>query len=343
MNQFNPNDLIEAVSNLNRAAADIKSVKGDVAEFLSKQKFRSSSKREQLSEALNQFYHSDAAQMTVREMLSSTGSVALPSMVQAAALLELGVWTDGRDLCMKVAVPKGAGKTVDTQLLTAPNYDEWSEGSALAAADPALVKRTITMKPFGKVTLISDFLANTSAVNFTEQVGKLHGAAVRKGIYQYVINGLSSCSGGSLSAASGSTLTFTEAANAVAACAAKGFQSDFITCSPASMWTAFTTNYAVQQFTGALADTLAKGVKPNAFGLDWYAEPFFTTASPGTMKTLAYVGTKGVSAVWASLQDEPTVEIYRLPTALSNYVITHMDGGAQGGIADSITTITYQS
>jgi hypothetical protein len=78
-------------------------------------------------------------------------------------------------------------------------------------------------------------------------------------------------------------------------------------------------------------------------GLDWYADPYWDTVCPSGVKSLAYVGTKGLSAVWAGLQEEPTVEIYRIPTELSNYVITHMDGGAIGGIANSIQKITSQT
>ena len=57
-------------------------------------------------------------------------------------------------------------------------------------------------------------------------------------------------------------------------------------------------------------------------------------------KAIAYVGTKEISSVWAALQQAPLVELYRLPTALSNYVITHIDGGASAGIADSMQMIT---
>ncbi len=34
------------------------------------------------------------------------------------------------------------------------------------------------------------------------------------------------------------------------------------------------------------------------------------------------MGTKGISSIWAASRQAPLVELYRLPTALSNYVIT---------------------
>jgi len=121
------------------------------------------SKRKVLTEKLQGFYESDIAKLTVKELLTSTSNVALPTMVQSRALLELANWADLRDISMLADVPKGAGKTFDVQIITQPTFDEWTEGNALAAADPGLTKRTGTVKPFGKVTKISDLLANTSA------------------------------------------------------------------------------------------------------------------------------------------------------------------------------------
>ncbi len=119
--------------------------------------------RKEMREKLNGFYESDAGKMTVKELLSGTANVILPTMVQMRALLELGIWSDLRETALQVPVPSGAGKVINTQLMTAPDYDEWVEGSALAAADPVLAYRTVTLKPFGKVTLLSDLLVNTSA------------------------------------------------------------------------------------------------------------------------------------------------------------------------------------
>jgi hypothetical protein len=300
-------------------------------------------RKKELTEKLHTFYESDVAKLSVKELLTSTSNIALPTMVQARALLELKNWVDARELCMRAAVSKGSGKTVDTNIITQPAFSEWTEGSALAAADPTLTKRTITMKPFGKVTQISDLLANTSAINFVEQIGQVHGSCVRQGMFQYTVVALSAAAGGSLSAASGTTLTFAEVATAIKNNANNGFQSDFIVTSPANMWTAFTTDYDKKQFYGALADLLVTGKIPKVMGLDWYADPYWDTVCPSGVKCLAYVGTKGLSAVWAGLQEEPVVEIYRIPTELANYVITHMDGGAIGGIANSIQKITSQS
>jgi hypothetical protein len=296
-------------------------------------------------EKLSGFYDSDVAKKTVKELLTSTSSIALPTMVQARALLELANWSDLREISMVAPVPNGAGKTVDTNIITQPAFGEWTEGSALTAADPTLTKRTVTLKPFGKVTQISDLLANTSAINFVEQMGMVHGACVRQGIFSYVGTKLSATAGGTISAASGSVLTFTDVTNAIKVIANNGFQPDFIVTSPSNMWTAFSTSHAVTQFYGALNDLFKGGIgpKPRVLGLEWYADPYWDTLFPAYLKRLAYVGCKGMSSIWAAIQTDPLVEIYRVPTELSNYIITHMDGGAAGGIANSIEGILYAS
>jgi hypothetical protein len=246
---------------------------------------------------------------------------------------------------MIAPAPKGAGKTIDTQIITQPAFSEWTEGSALAAADPTLTKRTVTLKEFGKVTQISDLLANTSAINFVDQMGQVHGACVRQGIFSYVGVALSATSGNTVSAASSSILTFADVTNAIKLIAANGFQADFIVTSPSNMWTAFTASHAVTQFYGSLNDLFKPGLGkgPMALGLTWYPDPYWDTLFPAAQKKLAYLGCKGLSSIWAAHQTEPIVELYRVPTELASYIITHMAGGAAGGIANSISAITYQS
>jgi hypothetical protein len=302
-------------------------------------------RKRSLIEKLQTFNESDAAKMTVKELLTSTSNIALPTTVQARALLELNNWSDLREICMIADVPKGGGKTIDTQIMTQPAYANWTEGSALSAADPTLTKRTVTLAPFGKVTQISDLLANTSALNFVEGLGRVHGGCVRQGIFEKVCVALSAGAGNTISAAATSVLTFADVRNAIKLNAADTFISDFIVTSPSNMWTAFNTSDAMTQYYGSLNDLMKSGLgmKAHVLGLDWYADPYWDTTFPAAAKKLAYVGLKGQSAIWAALQNEPIVEIYRVPTELSNYVITHMDGGAKEGSANSICTITYAS
>lgn len=298
-----------------------------------------------LIEKLRTFNDSENAKMTVKELLTTTSNIALPTTVQARALLELNNWADLREICMPADVPKGGGKTFDTQIIAQPAYSNWTEGSALAAADPTVAKRTGTIGPFGKVTQISDLLANTSALNFVESIGRVHGGCVRQGIFEKVCVALSGGAGNTISAGSGSTLTFADVRNAIKLNAADSFIADFIVTSPSNMWTAFNTSDAMTQYYGSLNDLMKSGLgmKAHCLGLDWYADPYWDTTFPAAAKKLAYVGLKGQSAIWGALQNEPIVEVYRDPRELANYIITHMDGGAQYGSVNSICTITYQS
>jgi len=311
-------------------------------------------KIEEIREKLDRFYQSEYAEMTVKELLTDTSNIALPTMVQTRAILELKNFVDLREVTMRVRVPKSTGKIVNVQVMTRPDYDSWTEGSALSAGDPTLTSKSITIAPFGKVTKISDLLANTSAINFVEQIGRLHGACVRQGILDKIVDGMAGVSSpntvsiGAAGDATEANFTLSNVASAISENLADGHVPDFIVTAPDKLWAAFTADYDVKQFYGALSDLLLSGEIPRALGLQWYMDPYFELAINGGSawngtdgEKYAIVGTKGVSAIWAALQDEPVVEVYRVGTELSNYIVTHMDGGADEGPDESICIIQH--
>ena len=292
--------------------------------------------------------------MTVKELLTGTTNISLPTLVQARAILVLKNFIDLREIAMRVRVPKGSGKSVEVQVITRPNYDNWTEGSALTAGDPTLAKKTVTLGTFGKVTKISDLLANTSAINFVEAVGQTHGACVRQGILDKIVDGMTGASSpnsvsvGTKGDSTEASFTLSNVADAISANLVDGFAPDFILTAPDKLWTAFTTDYDKKQFYGALNDLLVSGRIPRVLGLDWYMDPYFENAINGGSawdgtdgEKYAIVGTKGVSGIWAALQENPVTEIYRVGTELSNYFVTHMDGGADEGPDESICIIKH--
>ncbi len=106
-------------------------------------------------------------------------------------------------------VPQGGGKVINTQLLIAQDYAEWTEGSALGATDPnPAYHRTITSKALRtvreillsyqtKLRFLSDLCVNTSAVNFVEQIGNTILWRLRsQGYFPVCLNGLSAAGGG---------------------------------------------------------------------------------------------------------------------------------------------------
>lgn len=308
---------------------------------------------EEMKAKLEEFYASEYAHMTVKELLTSTSNITLPTMVQARALLELKNWIDMRLFCERTLVGKGQGKTVSVQHIQQPSYSAWTEGSALSAADPTLASISVTVAPFGKVTLISDLLANTSAINFVEEIGRVHGSCVQQGILDKVVDAMAGATGNSVSVgtkgdSTEASFTLANVASAISEIMVDGFRPDFIVTSPDKLWNAFTTSYAVTQFTGALSDLLLSGQIPKALGLNWLMDPYFELAINAASlwdgtdgEKYAIIGSTGFSCAWAELQTDPVVELYRVPTELSSYVVTHLDGGAAKAIDNSICLIKH--
>ena len=307
-----------------------------------------------IREKLEEFYQSEHAEMTVKELLTSSSNLLLPTMVQARAILVLKSRLDLREIANRIRVPKNSGKQVQVQVVTQPDYDTWTEGSALSAADPTLSSKSVTLGTFGKVTKISDLLANTSAINFVETIGQIHGGCVQQGILDKIVDAMAGASSantvsvGSKGDATEADFKFSDVISAIEACQADGWVPDFILTSPDKMWAAFTTDYDVKQFYGALADLLVQGKFPKVLGLDWLTDPYFElaindgSAWDGTDgEKYAIVGQRGVSAIWAAMQNNPVVEVYRVGTELSNYIVTHMDAGASEGPDESICIIQH--
>jgi len=305
--------------------------------------------REQLSGLLEEY-----GSLTVRELLTGTSNLVLPTMIQSKIILDMQSFVDLREVAMRVAVPKGSGKQVKVQIVTAPTPDTWTEGQALSAGDPTLAAKTITIAPFGKVTIISDLLADTSAINFVEVIGRAHAIAIQKGILDKIVDGMAGASSpneveiGTKGDATEADFDFSHISSAISENLVDGWAPDFLVTAPDKFWTAVTTDYDKKLFYGALADFVVSGKAPTVMGLQVYIDPYFETAiNAGSAwdgtdgEKYAIVGTKGISALWAALQDAPVVEIERSARALSNYIVSHIDGGADEGPDASICLIKH--
>ena len=114
----------------------------------------------------------------------------------------------------------------------------------------------------------------------------------------------------------------------------QSFTPDLLLTSPSKLWKAIVGDYAKYVFYGALADFIISGKAPMILGLKSLVDPYFEVA----INSKAWDGTDGEKYAvlatspfsWghAELQAEPEVEIYRLPTALGNYVVTERQAGA---------------
>lgn len=292
--------------------------------------------------------------LTVKELLTSTTNVVLPQMVQARAILVLKSRIDLRQYAaVRARVPKGAGKTMDIQIMTQPDYDDWTEGSALTAADPSLSKVTVTIGSFGKVTKISDLLQNTSAINFVEEIGRLHGGCVAQGILDKCVDALAGATGNAVTVGTAGDGTeanfdFSHIASAIGEIVADGYTPDILITAPDKFWTAVTTDYDKKLFYGALADFVVSGKAPQVMGLKTLLDPYFEkainagSAWDGTNgEKYAIIADSNFAFVWAEMQADPVVELYRDPRELSSYIVTHLDGGAAKGVDNSICLIKH--
>lgn len=307
--------------------------------------------KEQLKAQIDGFRNTSLGQMTVKELLTTTSNVALPTMVDARALLELQNYVDPRVFCKRVTLPKGAGKVAYVQVLTAPAPDDWStEGNAISAADPTVANASITVAHFGKGTVVSDLLANTSAIDFVEEVGRVHGGVIGKALNAKVATALVGATGNAQTVGTKGDTTeanfdFTKVASAIGAILADGWMPDVMYTAPDKLWSAFTTSYAVTQFTGALADFMLSGQVPNVMGLKWYMDPYFELGSNGGSawtgadgEEYAVVTTSGAGAGWAELEPNPKSEIYREPLKLVNTIVTSL-AGASAKLVDNASAV----
>ena len=95
--------------------------------------------REQLDGMLVEYGGKTVKELS--EATTGTSGVALAIMVAAKASLTMQTLVQADKYARIVKVPKGAGKTFHVQRLGAPAYEEWTEGSALTAADVDLGDR----------------------------------------------------------------------------------------------------------------------------------------------------------------------------------------------------------
>lgn len=307
-----------------------------------------------LNERLETLYE-EYGRMTVKELLTSTNNIALPKMVSTKALMVLNNKLDVRPFTFeRRLVPEGAGPTVDFQAVTAAKYRDWTEGNALAAADPTLAKVTATVASFGDVTKITDILRRTSAIAFAEKIGLAHGSAVQQGIFDKSIDKLAAATTnlvniGTKGDSTEADPTFDNVSSAIGKIVDNGFAPDQLWTAPSKLWTMATTDWDKKLFYGALADFIISGKMPVILGLKTLADPYHElainadSAWNGTNgEKYAVVSTTTHGFAWAELDTDPLSEVYRKGDELSNYIVTHLDGGAAGpGVDKAVSVIRH--
>lgn len=290
---------------------------------------------------------------TVRELTTGAANIALPTMIVAEAILQMQTMVQLDKYCRIVNVPPGAGKAPKVQVVTAQQYDSWTEGSALSAADPTLASVTLTLADFGKVTQITDLLADSSAIDFAEVVGQSHGQAVQTGVNDKVVDAAAAAtdnaqSVGTKADGKEADLTYAAISAARSAVLSDRWAGDVFVTTPKKWYTFAAANLTNVQFTGAMIDFLRTGVIPQFLGMEVVLDPYFEEAIKGAGKSYdgtdgevyALVLSKGYSVVFGKQHDVES-EIWREGRELSNYVVTHISAAAALAVDKSVAVIKH--
>jgi hypothetical protein len=288
--------------------------------------------RQQLESLLTEY-----GTKTVKELLEATtgtSGIALATMVAAKASLTMQTLVQAEKYARTIRVPKGAGKTFHVQRLGAPSYEEWTEGSALSAADVDLGDVSGTLSQFGKVTKVSDLLQYTHVLDFVNVVGELHGNTCQAAINDKVWTALKGATTnavelGSAGDATEATVNFTAIKNAIQKVRSSKFPADCIVLGPKKFYEFVTQDVAAVQFYSALSDFFKTGRVPTILGAEIIVDPLFGDTFTGADGEIyAAVFAKGTSTAWGTDGKGVQSEIFRDPRELSVYVVSHITGGA---------------
>ncbi|RLI40445.1 hypothetical protein DRO59_09290 [Candidatus Bathyarchaeota archaeon] len=288
--------------------------------------------RETLDKMLAEYGEKTVADLL--EATTSTSGVALATMVASQASLTMQTQVRADRYARIERVPKGAGKTFYVQRLGAPTYDTWTEGSALTAADPTLGSVSGTLAQYGKVTKVTDLLQYTHVLDFVRTVGTLHGNTCQAAINDKLWAAIKGASAnivtlGAAGDGKEAALTWDAIRTAIQKVKSSKFPGDVIVMGPSKFFELMGQNITGVQYYAAFADFAKAGIVPRLFGAEVVLDPLFGDSFDGTDGEIyAAVFSNKISAAWGTDGKRPVTEIFRDPRELSNYVITHITGGA---------------
>jgi len=289
--------------------------------------------KQKLEEMLAEYGNKTVYEM-LREATTGTSGVALATMVAAQASITMQTLVRADAYARIVRVPPGSGKTFYVQRLGAPSYDTWTENQAVSAADPTLGSVYGTLAQYGKVTKISDLLQYTHVLDFVRTVGTLHGNTCQAAINDKLWTAIKSASTnavelGSAGDGSEATLTWDAIRTAIQKVKSSKWPGDCIVMGPSKFFELMGQNITGVQYYAAFAEFAREGVVPRLFGAEVILDPLFGDSFDGTNgEVYAAVFSRNASVAWGTDGKGVVTEIYRDPRELSNYVVSHITGGA---------------
>jgi hypothetical protein len=289
---------------------------------------------------------------TFKELLTTTGSIALPTMTAAKVLLNLTTFRNFQEACLYARASPGSGKIVTGQVLTSKAPTKPTEGTGYTSSDPTVDGYSITLAEIGDSIFVSQFLATQSAYSVVEQIALAQADTIRAGILDGCVDALVGARTGVNTKTVGTKAdgveadyTFATVDLAIGECILDAHIPDFLLTAPDKFRTCVVTDYDKKLFYGSLSDYMLQGRMPVVLGLDVYAEPYYEAATGQTWTAdgsdYAIVGKKQVSCVWSDTDPVPETEIWRDGKKSGWDVISRIYGGADDGAPTSICLISH--
>ena len=284
---------------------------------------------------------------TVKELLTTTGSLILPRLVDAKASIKFQTLVAADEIARIQNVPEGTGKTFDIQRIANLVYDTFGEGAAITAVDPTLGNPQGTILQLGKATKISSLLQRTAAVDFINAIGDAHASTVQGAINDKIYIELKAAVSNVITTTQAALveglITLTEIRNARSAVEVdKWPAADFIVSGSRKFHQFLTDNMTSVQFSTALVDFLRTGGLTTFLGMRWVVDSVFGDPTAGAAgEDYAAVGVIGTSVAWGQLGPKFRSEVWREGLELSDYLISYVEGGAKLVEDDAVALISH--
>jgi hypothetical protein len=288
------------------------------------------------------------SKLTVREVVSSTGGVALAQLVATRAAIQLLTLVDARRFARVELVPSGGGTTHHFQKVQAVTASSSGEPTSdITLQDPTMTDVTAQLTMFRIGTFVSDMAQRQAAVNLAEVVGIAHGNAMNRDMNNdiYVTLRTNSVNTRALGASSDAKTTNYAWSDIFGIRGQiekqRGRPDTFLTFPQSAAagtggaeigWYPFVqSNISSVQFTAALADYLRTGSIAELFGLRLFVDQVYTPAAGGSgagannLDRLAHVLVSNEALGWAQAEDIVS-EVQRWALQVGFRIISHSMG-----------------
>ncbi len=273
--------------------------------------------------------------LTVREVTSSTGGLALAQLVAARAALQLLTLVDARTFSRVEQVPPGGGKTFHFQKVVAvASSGPLTEGTDLVAQDLTFADVTSLIQVFAIRTDVSDLAQRQAAVNLADTIGIAHGNAMNREVNNnvYVALKTNATSKQQLSGAGELDFAWTDLFTARDLVERQRGRPDTYVSGSKKFYNFVKANVTAVQYTAGLNDLLRASsinpVKPTLLGLTIYTDPVYGDTFSGAIgEKYAHILQASDTIGFAQAEDL-VAEIQRWAVQVGFRIVSHLTGQA---------------